>query len=656
MSLTIFSEQISCRHIKYLLPAVCLLLLSPRLRASESTFPDTINVRTVTVTAFNHSRELPLTSFEIDSAVAARRINEDLGNVLQFSSPVILKRMGSDGLASLSLRGMSGSHTSVLWNGMEINAPMTGQMDFALIPMFAADKIKISPGGADLSGISGSIGGKIYISSNDYIPEGISLKVFTGAGSYDKYTGGVSFDAGRGHFGSSTKLWFRNALNDFRFVNEDAPGGPETLRRTNAASHMKGLLQDFTFSNRRNKVSAHLWLNDVYRLLPSAVTTVQNNLGENQKDRSVRAAINYTLSGSKIKSEINAGYGNDINIYNYDIADIHGNNRSESYNLNSSLRFAPSKSMRVCFSIGDELQKASALSYSETHFRNMLSASVNTDINLTERVLLQAQVRNILVSASAFNPEFTIGASYKTDREGVNIVKGNFSHNIKYPSLNDLYWNPGGNSSLKPEVSTGGELSFSHSGSKENRVYTIMSVTLFDAQVTDLIQWSQGSNSYWEAGNLKSVNAGGAEMSATTIYNPGQARLKLITSYAYTRSVMTASGISGDASAGKQLMYIPAHIFNLGLNCEYGVFHAQSSLLYNSRRYIVSDNSQWLKGYLVNDLSAGVALGRNKTKFNIDITVDNLFNAVYESTKGYPMPLRTFMFDLVLTFNQKTQK
>lgn len=49
-----------------------------------------------------------------------------------------------------------------------------------------------------------------------------------------------------------------------------------------------------------------------------------------------------------------------------------------------------------------------------------------------------------------FMPTFSAGASYALIRDLLD-VKGSVAYNYHYPTLNDLYWVPGGNSDLNPE-------------------------------------------------------------------------------------------------------------------------------------------------------------------------------------------------------------
>jgi vitamin B12 transporter len=653
MSLTIIFTKIEGHYSRYFAILIAILFSSATAYSNPTVYPDTIKVSTITVTAANYNREMPFSSILIDSSLIESNRHTDVGRLLQYSAPVFLKRYGTDGIASLSVRGLSGSHTGVIWNGIEINAPMTGQTDFSLLPAFAIEQIKLSPGGADLSNISGSIGGKLEISGDDKISAGFHSRAYLGRGSYGKYSGGLALSAGSAKFESSTKVWFRNAQNNFLFY-KDSIGGSVKQYRKNSAVHSRGVLEDITFSGKRQLISAHAWYNDTYRELPSPVNSAE--LYGNQKDKSLRVTLNYKYVGNRIKMDLVSGYINETNIFNDSLPQHHGNNKSQTFSIRSAIRVRGSGSMGFSFNIGDEFQKASSLSYDKTRFRNMMSVSVLSDYQLGEKLRFLAQMREVIIDAAGSVPELTIGASFKTDNTGKNVIKANISHNTRYPCLNDLFWSPGGNEKLKTETSTGGELEFTHFGNRENVIFADLSVTLFDSKVTDLIQWAQGQYSYWEAMNLKNVNANGAELAATTYFQPGMTKLKVLSSYAFTRSIITSSETANDASVGSQIIYMPRHTVNLLLTAEYKIFKLESSMLYSSRRFTASDNSEWLKGYFLTDLSAGLSLSGQRAKIDVDLSVDNLLNAEYESVKGYPMPLRTFMLNLILTPNLQLKK
>ncbi|HWR73994.1 MAG TPA: Plug domain-containing protein, partial [Bacteroidales bacterium] len=111
---------------------------------------DTVNISAVTVTAPAPVRHSAYSVTKIDSVTLAHYQEDDLATLLKSVSPIPVRRYGINGLASVSMRGLSGNHTLVTWNGLSITAPGPGQIDLAIIPVFAASSIFITEGGSDL--------------------------------------------------------------------------------------------------------------------------------------------------------------------------------------------------------------------------------------------------------------------------------------------------------------------------------------------------------------------------------------------------------------------------------------------------------------------------------------------------------------------------
>lgn len=85
---------------------LCCLLLSVVSPAQDIFTVDTINISAVTVTAPAAARQTPFTVLKIDSAIISRLNGGDLASLLQSASPLSVKRYGTNGLASVSVRGM----------------------------------------------------------------------------------------------------------------------------------------------------------------------------------------------------------------------------------------------------------------------------------------------------------------------------------------------------------------------------------------------------------------------------------------------------------------------------------------------------------------------------------------------------------------------
>jgi iron complex outermembrane receptor protein len=612
---------------------------------------DTVNISAVTVTASASVRHSPYNITKIDSVTLMRYEGDDLATLLQSVSSVIVRRYGNNGLASVSIRGMSGNHTLVTWNGLSVTAPGTGQIDFAVIPVFAASSVLITAGGSDLQDITGSIGGKVELLSEPSFCRSTEGSLTLSAGSNGEYASSLMVRSGNEKVSLNLSLWGGKAENDFLFINNNAPGGDAEERRTNASSACGGIMTDLSYRFTRSLLTAHLWYNDTNRDLPGPVTEIQQNFGENQRDRSVRSVIKYSTTPGRMTAEITAGESYDINLYNNASFDLEGDNRSEIYMLRTRLGYRFSDKAEVIFTAGDEYQRARSLSYETTDQRNVFSSSLAARYSPVTRLKLILQARQIVVAGTNVMPEFTAGATYLLSANGKHVIKASMSHNSKLPCLNDLYWIPGGNRDLIPERATGGEAGYSLVSIAPSGLRSSVDITLHASRVNDLIQWAPGETGLWSAENISSVNVTGIESRAGAELPVNKGKVNAYINYAFTRSVIAASDMLYDGSTGKQLIYTPLHHLNINMNAAWRFIRAGMTAVYESKRYTTSDNSEWLSPAFLADGNLGAVLKVHKSMITVDLKVNNIFNTSVESVQYYPMPMRTYTLKMNLTFS-----
>src|SRR5262245_53241247 len=95
----------------------------------------------------------------IDSTTKANYITTDISELLSENSSAFIKSYGSGGIATIAFRGTEARHTSVLWNGFNLNSPTLGLCDFALVPVNFSDKINIVHGSSSSLFGTSAIGG-----------------------------------------------------------------------------------------------------------------------------------------------------------------------------------------------------------------------------------------------------------------------------------------------------------------------------------------------------------------------------------------------------------------------------------------------------------------------------------------------------------------
>ena len=165
-----------------------------------------------------------------------------------------------------------------------------------------------------------------------------------------------------------------------------------------------------------------------------------------------------------------------------------------------------------------------------------------------------------------------------------------------------------------------------------------------------MIQWRPGEYSYWVADNLKSVNTSGLETALSFNYNLNKTSSTLNLSYAYTMATTTDSDILNDESVGKQLIYVPENQANATLRFSYLNFYSNWISGFTGKRYTTVDNTSYLPGYVINSLTAGYSINHSDNLYNVSLTVDNIFNAKYETMAYYPQPGCSFSLKLLIQF------
>lgn len=97
-------------------------------------------------------------------------------------------------------------------------------------------------------------------------------------------------------------------------------------------------------------------------------------------------------------------------------------------------------------------ENVEADSYDSRKKRDMLSFYAAVDGNLFANVDLRFTLRDDVVDGKNVGLFPTATLSYTFNNIKNLSANVGYSHNYRNPSLNDLYWTPGGNPELEPEM------------------------------------------------------------------------------------------------------------------------------------------------------------------------------------------------------------
>lgn len=191
--------------------SLLLILLVSSLNIYSNNLPDTLQIRTVVVTADKIVKEdAGKTSMRIDSVSMMKALTANLSELISQNTPVFVKEYGRGAMATASFRGTAPSHTQVSWNGIDLSSPMLGMVDFSTIPVYFTDNISLLYGPASLSEKSGALGGTVKLQNNADWQNHLSGRILTGIGSYGTWDEFLRINLGNKKLQFQSRAYFNH--------------------------------------------------------------------------------------------------------------------------------------------------------------------------------------------------------------------------------------------------------------------------------------------------------------------------------------------------------------------------------------------------------------------------------------------------------------
>lgn len=632
----------------------------------------------VTATPIFQKESAGMKETHVDSLVLTDKQNLSLSDLLSQNTSIFIKDHGRGALATASFRGTAASHTQVNWNGINLSSPMTGMVDFSLIPVYLIDDLSLKHGSASIADQSGGLGGSVNLSNKVNWNNQTRVKYMQGIGSYSTYDEFFQLALGNKKVQSRTRLYHNFSQNDYTYINRRIQNiNPETgavvnpLDTNDHADYAKyGLLQELYFRPANNSIfSVKWWTQRAHRTLPRATSyegSDNANLN-NSYDRSDNLVLDWNRYGTKSKWMIRAGYsgkyleytlknnipgkGWEAEIYSESWQHSFFNTASLRYNINERLSFESSLT-------ADFHQVESRDSVLKTGY-NKDRSDLSLLVALHQNLINNRLNINLMLRQEAYNQSTVplipyLGFDLRLFRNTDLLLKGNIARNFHQPSLNDLYWQPGGNTDLKAEegisLETGLEYQKIWGDHKLNA-----ELTAFRSDIDNWIVWIPSYKGYWQPLNIQRVVAQGFELSTRVNGFWGPVGYNLAVNYAYTQSTNRGDPLVwGDESVGKQLVYVPLHSGNILSNVTWHDFFVTWQFNAYSERFTTSSNDlsqrNRLYPYYMNDVSVGKKFHLKKGVLSTELKTYNLFNEIYHSALFRPMPRRNYHLLLTIQF------
>ena len=648
-----------------------------------------IAIKEVTVYGQRPMKDIGVQRTRIDSAVLKENVSLSMADVLAFNSSIFVKSYGRATLSTVSFRGTSPSHTQVTWNGMKINSPMLGMTDFSMIPSYFIDDASLLHGTSSVNETGGGLGGAVRLSTKPAQADGFGLQYVQGVGSFKTFDEFLRLTYGDDHWQLSTRAVYSSSPNDYKYRNRDKKeniyddemniiGSYYPIERNRSGSYKDlHLLQEVYYNTGHgDRFGLNAWYINSNRELQMLTTDYGDaaDFDNRQREHTFRGVLSWDHLRSDWKLAAKAGYIHTWMAYDYErdpgngimqtmtrsrsrINTFYGQADGEYYldkwlftaSLTAHQHMVESRDKNIILQQGNK----AVVGYDTN--RMELSSSLSAKWRPSDRVGVSAVLREELFG-DTFSPLIpALFVDGVISQRGNIMAKASLSRNYRFPTLNDLYFLPGGNPDLRPERGWTYDAGLSFAVGRDG-VYSLSgSASWFDSYISDWILWLPTTKGFFSPRNVKDVHAYGVELqSSLEVALSPSMQLTLDGTYSWTPSINEGEPMSpADKSVGKQLPYVPEHTATLTGRLTWRSWSLLYKWNYYSKRYTMSSNDLSLSGtlptYFMNNVTLEKGLSFAWADLSLKLAVNNLFDEEYLSVLSRPMPGINFEFFVGIT-------
>jgi len=626
--------------------------------------PDTlVDIASVTVYTRRHLYyQEDKKVISLDSSLTLPAADETLGDVLRRYLPLTLLEYGTAGsLSTLSFRGSNSVQTQINWNGFPLNSLTSGIADLSQINAGMFEQIMLIPGASGSVYGSGTAGGAINLDNKPDWKEGVEAGTGLQGGSFRAYGANISLHAGSRNYQYKAQGFYHDALNNFPYRDDQKYGSPTEILDHNYFQY-SGIIQTFSARFKHGiYLQSGLWLQKKRKEIPRIMGSYVSN---NQEQRDSILRMYLTLEKHwrySIMSARGAWFLDNMRFTDKSSRDavkytIDSRFNTKHFMSDLYFRHTPAKNWKLDAGIASSAATAQVSAYADK------VRDYSVDIYGGVKVK-QGRFLSSLTLRQNFNPyrnpppQVDAGLRYIPNTEKISFHI-NYSTKYRLPTLNDKFWNPGGNPELQPEHGwgiTGGFDMHTKNLPETPKDWSLKwQVDGFSNLLDDQIQWLPAIG-YWHPENIEKIWARGLENSLKVSWKRDKLSASFFLNYYYTVSTILKN--TQYPLSGHHNRYIPKHAASAIFRIDYAGFYGGLYENYTGRRYTTFDNNPAYKlgHYTLTDIILGTRTDCRSLTNNIQFIIKNLFNNRYQVIRSYPMPGRTYYLKIALTFQTKNK-
>jgi len=593
-----------------------------------------VEVYSAPLHTFSHGQSVKT----IEKSVLSQFQGLGLSEVLQQKTGLFARQYGSGMMATLTMRGTSAGHNAVFWNGLPINSPSLGQSDFSILPAGSFDQVDIHFGSSGALFGTDAIGGAIHLSSKLKFDKGANLSYRSLIGSFGRVNHQMDYLFSNKHFSIQSKIYKNDATNNFSFTNWSKIGTP-TERENHASISQWGTIHDLAWNFKKNRqLSSSVWVNHTDRQIQPIMGSMPQ---DTQVDQNLRWVMDYFDFRANGVWNFKSGFIRDLMVFN--------DSRNLTQQYFSSVEFHHHPRGRYAWESKSgarwTLIEGKLSTYQASDPRLELYHSSN--VRVLEKINLSLNLRQLMYgnTFAPFTPSLGISYALFEQRNHQLTVQGAWSRSYKVPTLNDRFWNPGGNPNLLPEESQSTELGATHVFKWKGILFD-QRLTGYGMFVDHWILWMP-KGAYWSPLNIRKVRNTGLEYSLDLSKQIGAWELNGLVNYSWVHAINQTNVSENDNSKGNQLPYTPRHKYNFSFQiARDGWLHFVQNH-WVGERFISTDNFTSMTPFGIWDIGLKKQMKWNK-KLSGEIggQINNLMDKDYQVLRLRAMPGRNYQINI----------
>ncbi|MCO5260105.1 MAG: TonB-dependent receptor [Crocinitomicaceae bacterium] len=596
---------------------------------------------------------------------------DDLGELLKKLPGVNVKSYGGlGGLKTVSIRGLSGQHTSFVVDGFSQTNAQTGQINMGQVQLDNIESIVVQRGGTSelkIPTIAQLSGNAIVLESFQAKAPTIPFqqKLITKFGSFGQNDYTYIGKTGKEKLFGGIYFKYRSANGEYPFKYMNYKTQLSGIRKNNDFTDINSGFNLSYQPVKNHTINFQIQYSETHQGVPGAVVLYNDLAKQRLNTTNLQIKADYNGKVKAIGYRFYYSFMNDSLHYNDpDYLNITGeliaSYRNKSHDAGFSMGIPLGKYFQFNTGVQEiisNLHSVESLNASPARFHFLSFAKTSFHAkkwNAVAQIGLQniAEInRNGEKAPNRTRVNPFVEVRYHVHKN-ISLIAF-YRNSFRMPNFSELYYNNIGNNNLKPEDAHQINLTTSYTIVDKNNIYLGLQASGYYQHVDNLILAIPTKNLFvWSIQNIGKNEVKGADAILSFSWSFGKHwSTQLTANYTFQQSLDLSD--KNSPSYKQQVAYNPLHIVNGDFSISYRGIGIRYSNFYSSERYALNQNipANRIDGFWISDLTLF-------SKFNIDkhnsvrfqFTIKNISDASYAYVKSFIMPGRHYLFTFVYEF------